>query len=130
MKREEWLNIYLREIDKAPPEERQLRRQMIRENLPLVVKIAQEQQSSSGGPLFDLILEGNRGLLKAVERFDPSKGGVFSIYAGWWIRQAIKRCIASKAKKLPFLTAETMHKPKPVQTMPTQESEEDLALSS
>lgn len=68
------------------------RERMIRSNLRLVVNIA-KAFSSRGMPLADLIEEGNLGLLRAVEGFDPDMGARFSTYAGWWIKQAIKRAL-------------------------------------
>ena len=68
----------------------QAREQMIAANLRLVVKIAHEY-NHFGLPLLDLVSEGNIGLIKAVEHFDPSKGGKLSTYAAWWIKQSIKR---------------------------------------
>jgi len=68
------------------------RERMIRSNLRLVVNIA-KAYSSRGMPLADLIEEGNLGLLRAVEGFDPDMGSRFSTYAGWWIKQAIKRAL-------------------------------------
>ena len=72
---------------------------MITANLRLVVKIAQEY-SNIGFTLLDLINEGNIGLMKAVERFDPSKGGKLSTYASWWIKQSIKRALANQSKTI------------------------------
>ena len=72
---------------------------MITSNLRLVVKIAQEY-SNLGLSVLDLINEGNMGLMKAVERFDPSKGGKLSTYASWWIKQAIKRALANQSKTI------------------------------
>jgi len=73
--------------------------QMIRANLRLVVKIARDY-ANLGLPLMDLISEGNIGLVKAVERFDPSKGGKLSTYGAWWIKQSIKRALANQGKTI------------------------------
>jgi RNA polymerase primary sigma factor len=108
------LRVYMREISKTelltPKEEIELaarikkgdkkaREHMIKANLRLVVKIAQDY-SNYGLPLQDLISEGNIGLMKAVERFDPEKGGKLSTYAAWWIKQAIKRALANQSKTI------------------------------
>ena len=108
------LKIYLREISKTPlltgEEELALaerikqgdpeaRTQMIRANLRLVVKIAQDY-TGYGLPVADLISEGNIGLMKAVGRFDPCKGGKLSTYAAWWIKQSIKRALANQSKTI------------------------------
>ncbi|NNC88590.1 MAG: RNA polymerase sigma factor RpoD/SigA [Akkermansiaceae bacterium] len=108
------LRVYLREISKTdlltPAEEVKLaarikrgdkkaRTHMIKANLRLVVKIAQDY-SGYGLPLADLISEGNIGLMKAVERFDPKKGGKLSTYAAWWIKQSIKRALANQSKTI------------------------------
>ena len=104
------LRIYMRDIMQTelltPAEEvalaakikrgdRQARAAMIKANLRLVVKIAQGY-SGYGVPLADLISEGNIGLMKAVERFDPAKGGKLSTYGSWWIKQSIKRALANQ----------------------------------
>ena len=83
-------------IKKGDKEARSL---MIRANLRLVVKIAHDY-SNLGLPLLDLISEGNIGLMKAVERFDPAKGGKLSTYAAWWIKQSIKRALANQSKTI------------------------------
>src|SRR3569623_774323 len=108
------IKIYLREIGKTdlltPEQEVELaerikkgdpeaRSHMIRANLRLVVKIAQDY-ANYGLPLLDLISEGNIGLMKAVERFDPTKGGKHSTYAAWWITQSLKRALANQSKTI------------------------------
>lgn len=108
------LNRYLKEIGRisllTPDQEVELagkikkgdakaREQMINSNLRLVVKIAHDY-ADLGLPLLDLISEGNIGLTKAVERFDPTKGAKLSTYAAWWIKQAIKRALANQSKTI------------------------------
>src|SRR6266404_4719863 len=75
------------------------RERMIASNLRLVVTIAHDY-ANLGLPLLDLISEGNIGLTKAVERFDPTKGAKLSTYAMWWIRQSIKRALANQSKTI------------------------------
>ena len=108
------IKLYLREIGQVrlltPLEEIELaarikrgdkkaREQMIKANLRLVVKIARDYEGL-GLPLLDLISEGNIGLMKAVERFDPAKGGKLSTYGAWWIKQSIKRALANQSKTI------------------------------
>src|SRR5437868_6083785 len=108
------IKIYLREIGQIPlltPQQeielaakikrgdKEARALMIRSNLRLVVKIAHDY-ANLGLPLLDLISEGNIGLMKAVERFDPAKGGKLSTYAAWWIKQSIKRALANQSKTI------------------------------
>ena len=83
----------IRKGDKKAKEE------MIRANLRLVVKIARDY-ANLGLPLMDLISEGTIGLVKAVERFDPAKGGKLSTYGAWWIKQSIKRALANQGKTI------------------------------
>ena len=108
------LNRYLREIGRIPlltPEKEielagkikkgdaAARERMINSNLRLVVTIAHDY-ANFGLPLLDLISEGNIGLTKAVERFDPTKGAKLSTYAMWWIKQSIKRALANQSKTI------------------------------
>ncbi len=127
------LRVYLREISKTdlltPAEEVKLaarikrgdkkaRAHMIKANLRLVVKIAQDY-SGYGLPLADLISEGNIGLMKAVERFDPQKGGKLSTYAAWWIKQSIKRALANQSKtiRLPVHMVDKISKMRRISTL-------------
>ena len=84
---------------------------MIRANLRLVAKIASDYYGY-GLPLPDLIAEGNTGLMKAVERFDPSFGAKFSTYAAWWIKQAIRRALSNQTRtvRLPVHVVEKLRK--------------------
>ena len=108
------IKLYLREIGQVklltPAEEialaarikkgdKKAREHMIKANLRLVVKIARDYEGI-GLPLLDLISEGNMGLMKAVERFDPAKGGKLSTYGSWWIKQSIKRALANQSKTI------------------------------
>ena len=77
------------------------RERMINANLRLVVTIARDY-TNLGLPLLDLISEGNIGLTKAVERFEPTKGAKLSTYAMWWIKQSIKRAWPTKARRSGF----------------------------
>ena len=79
--------------------DKRARELMIKANLRLVVKIAHDYENF-GLPLLDLISEGNIGLMKAVERFDPAKGGKLSTYGSWWIKQSIKRALANQSKTI------------------------------
>jgi len=108
------VRLYMREIGQVPlltPKEEvalakrikrgdaAAREHMIKANLRLVVKIARDYENY-GLPLLDLISEGNIGLMKGVERFDPNKGAKLSTYAAWWIKQAIKRALADQGKTI------------------------------
>ncbi|MEY3480538.1 MAG: hypothetical protein RIQ71_1313 [Verrucomicrobiota bacterium] len=142
------IGLYLREISQVPlltPSEevklaaqikrgnKRAREKMITANLRLVVKIAHDF-STFGLPLLDLISEGNIGLMKAVERFDPKKGGKLSTYASWWIKQSIKRALANQSKtiRLPVHLVDKIGKIRRVAARMTEElgrepSSEELA---
>src|ERR1700752_4296028 len=120
------IKIYLREIGQIPlltPQEeidlaarikkgdREARALMIKANLRLVVKIAHDY-ANLGLPLLDLVSEGNIGLIKAVERFDPAKGAKLSTYAAWWIKQSITAALSNQVKtiRLPIHLVEKISK--------------------
>lgn len=135
------VRLYMREIMKTdlltPEQEVELaariqagdeaaRTQMIKANLRLVVKMARDY-SNYGVPMADLISEGNIGLMKAVEKFDPSKGGKLSTYAGWWIKQAIKRALANQGKtiRLPIHLVDKLARVRRITAMLTEELGEE-----
>lgn len=131
------VRLYLREIGKIPlltaEEELELAQRVVQgdkkakdkmaeANMRLVVSIA-KRYVGRGLDLLDLIQEGNTGLLRAVEKFDPDKGFKFSTYATWWIRQAITRAIADQARtiRIPVHMVETINKLLRTQRRLTQE---------
>lgn len=131
------VRLYLREIGKIPllnaEEELELAKKVVagdkrakdkmaEANMRLVVSIA-KRYSGRGLDFLDLIQEGNTGLLRAVEKFDPDKGFKFSTYATWWIRQAITRAIADQARtiRIPVHMVETINKLLRTQRRITQE---------
>jgi len=131
------VRLYLREIGKIPllnaEEELELAQRVVagdkkakdkmaEANMRLVVSIA-KRYSGRGLDFLDLIQEGNTGLLRAVEKFDPDKGFKFSTYATWWIRQAITRAIADQARtiRIPVHMVETINKLLRTQRRMTQE---------
>ena len=128
MAREPALDSYLRDINQTPlltaQQEKELgtrvqqgdmeaRDLMIRSNLRLVVSVA-KIYNNRGLSLLDLIEEGNLGLLKAVQEFDPGRETRFSTYATWWIKQAIRRALVNTAKtvRIPSYLAEKIHRVK------------------
>jgi len=98
------------------------RAKLIQSNLRLVVKIAHDFKGL-GLPLLDLISEGNIGLMKAVEKFDPSKGAKFSSYAAWWIKQSMRRALSNQSRtiRIPVQSAGKINKIKSARMKLTEE---------
>ena len=119
---EEEFELAQKVIHGSPREQKRAKDKMAESNMRLVVSIA-KRYSGRGLDFLDLIQEGNTGLLRAVEKFDPDKGFKFSTYATWWIRQAITRAIADQARtiRIPVHMVETINKVLRTQRRLTQE---------
>jgi RNA polymerase primary sigma factor len=142
------LQLYLREMAETPlltsreetelskrvkKGDREARSHMIKANLRLVVKIARDYENH-GLPLLDLINEGNLGLMKAVDRFDPKKGAKLSTYAALWIKQSIRRALSnhSRTVRLPVHVADQISRLnragfKLTETLGREPSDDELA---
>jgi RNA polymerase primary sigma factor len=105
-----------------PDRHEDARTTLIKANLRLVVKIAHDFKGL-GLPLLDLISEGNIGLMRAVEKFDPAKGAKFSSYAAWWIKQSMRRALANQSRtiRIPVQSAGKINKIKTVRMRLTEE---------
>ena len=119
---EEEYELGQKSIHDTPKEQKKAKDKMAESIMRLVVSIA-KRYSGRGLDFLDLIQEGNTGLLRAVEKFDPDKGFKFSTYATWWIRQAITRAIADQARtiRIPVHMVETINKVLRTQRRLTQE---------
>ena len=138
----ESLKAYLKDIRNIPlltPDEEleltkkvrrgdeEARKRMIRSNLRIVINIA-KRYAYFGLPLMDLIEEGNMGLMRAVDKFNPRRGFRFSTYAAWWIRQAIGRAISDQSRliRLPVYMGEKIYKWKKVNEISKQRENEEI----
>ena len=109
--KEEEVDLAAKIHGRDPVAREEARKVLIKANLRLVVKIAHDFKGL-GLPLLDLISEGNIGLMRAVEKFDPAKGAKFSSYAAWWIKQSMRRALANQSRtiRIPVQSAGKINK--------------------
>lgn len=124
--KEEEVDLAAKIHGKNPKAKEEARATLIKANLRLVVKIAHDFKGL-GLPLLDLISEGNIGLMRAVEKFDPAKGAKFSSYAAWWIKQSMRRALANQSRtiRIPVQSAGKINKIKSARLKLTEQLKRD-----